>query len=182
MKPHELQLREIGGAHEDYDPLLERIGEARFVLIGGASHGTHEFYRERSRITRRLIAEKGFAAVAIEGDWPSAARVNRYVRGAGTDTSAAMALDGFERFPAWIWRNTDVLQFAGWLRRHNDALRESGRAGAAASRTSASMPSRTHAWCATPSCTTAPCSAAMSRPGTCAPATWRKRSNRWRCT
>jgi erythromycin esterase-like protein len=115
-------LAEIGGARDDYDALLGRIGEARFVLIGEASHGTHEFYRERSRITRRLIAEKGFAAVAIEGDWPSAARVNRYVRGAGTDTSAAMALDGFERFPAWMWRNTDVLQFAGWLRRHNDAL------------------------------------------------------------
>jgi erythromycin esterase-like protein len=115
-------LREISGARDDYDALIERIGDARFVLLGEASHGTHEFYRERSRITRRLIAEKGFCAVAIEGDWPSAARVNRYVRGAGTDTSAAMALDGFERFPAWMWRNTDVLQFAGWLRRYNDAL------------------------------------------------------------
>jgi erythromycin esterase-like protein len=121
------QLREICGAPQDYDALLERIGDARFVLLGEASHGTHEFYRERSRITRRLIAEKGFAAVAIEGDWPAAARVNRYVRGAGGDTSVAMALDGFERFPAWRWRNTDVLQFAGWLRRHNDALPQAAR-------------------------------------------------------
>lgn len=122
--------RPISGARDDYDALLERIGDARFALIGEASGGTHEFYRERSRITRRLIAEKGFAAVAIEGDWPSAARVNRYVRGSGTDTSVAMALDGFERFPTWRWRNTDVLQFAGWLRRHNDALPESAAVGA----------------------------------------------------
>ncbi len=122
-------LHEIRGARDDYDALLERVGESRFVLIGEASHGTHEFYRERSRITRRLIAEKGFAAVAIEGDWPSAARVNRYVRGAGTDRSVELALDGFERFPAWMWRNTDVLQFVGWLRRHNDAVAPARRAG-----------------------------------------------------
>jgi erythromycin esterase-like protein len=119
----------IAGAREDYDGLIERIGDARFVLIGEASHGTHEFYRERSRITRRLIAEKGFTAVAIEGDWPSAARVNRYVRGSGTDRSVELALDGFERFPAWMWRNTDVLQFVGWLRRHNDAVPAARRAG-----------------------------------------------------
>ncbi len=119
----------IVGAPGDYDALLERIGNARFVLLGEASHGTHEFYRERSRITRRLIAEKGFSAVAVEGDWPSAARVNRYVRGTGRDTSAAMALGDFERFPAWMWRNTDVVQFAGWLRRHNDALPAARRAG-----------------------------------------------------
>jgi erythromycin esterase-like protein len=123
------ELHEIRGAPQDYDALLERIGDARFVLLGEASHGTHEFYRERSRITRRLIAEKGFAAVAIEGDWPSAARVNRYVRASGGDTSVAMALEGFERFPAWMWRNTDVLQFAGWLRRRNDALPAARRAG-----------------------------------------------------
>jgi erythromycin esterase-like protein len=119
----------IAGVPQDYDALLGMIGDARFVLLGEASHGTHEFYRERSRITRRLISEKGFSAVAIEGDWPSAARVNRYVRGAGTDTGAEMALDGFERFPAWMWRNADVLQFVGWLRRHNDALAGAPRVG-----------------------------------------------------
>ena len=116
------EAREITGAAGDYDPLLELVGDARFVLLGEASHGTHEFYRERSRITRRLIAEKGFCAVAIEGDWPSAQRVNRYVRGGGEDRCAESALRGFERFPAWMWRNRDVLQFVGWLRRHNDAL------------------------------------------------------------
>ncbi len=116
------EVREITGAAGDYDALLELVGDARCVLLGEASHGTHEFYRERSRITRRLIAEKGFCAVAIEGDWPSAQRVNRYVRGAGTDRCAESALRGFERFPAWMWRNRDVLQFVGWLRRHNDGL------------------------------------------------------------
>ncbi|TAK83658.1 MAG: erythromycin esterase family protein [Betaproteobacteria bacterium] len=116
------EVREITGAAGDYDALLELVGDARCVLLGEASHGTHEFYRERSRITRRLIAEKGFCAVAIEGDWPSAQRVNRYVRGAGADRCAESALRGFERFPAWMWRNRDVLQFVGWLRRHNDGL------------------------------------------------------------
>ena len=87
------EAREITGASGDYDPLLERVGDARFVLLGEASHGTHEFYRERSRITRRLIAKKkGFCAVTIEGDWPSAQRVNRYVRGAG-ETRALEPLD-----------------------------------------------------------------------------------------
>ena len=121
MPSPQLTPHDITGAAGDYDALLERIGDARFVLLGEASHGSHEFYRERSRLTRRLITEKGFRAVAIEGDWPAAARVNRYVRGAGTDTAAEMALDGFERFPSWRWRNADVLQFVGWLRRHNAA-------------------------------------------------------------
>src|SRR5215831_19996417 len=84
--------RPLTGAKEDYDPLLERIGDARFVLLGEASHGTHEFYRERARITKRLIVEKGFRAVAVEADWPDAYRVNRYVRGAGADASANDAL------------------------------------------------------------------------------------------
>ncbi len=122
-------MHALTGAAKDYDPLLELIGEASFVLLGEASHGTHEFYRERSRITRRLIAEKGFSAVAIEGDWPSAARVNRYVRGTSDDRTAEAALEGFERFPAWIWRNADVLQFVGWLRRHNEALPPQARTG-----------------------------------------------------
>src|SRR6059036_1789640 len=88
------------GAAQDYDPLLELIGDARFVLIGEASHGTHEFYRERAQITKRLIAEKGFTAVAVEADWPDAYRVNRYVRAVGDDATSVEALAGFERFPA----------------------------------------------------------------------------------
>jgi erythromycin esterase-like protein len=106
----------------DYDPLLELIGNARFVLLGEASHGTHEFYRERAQITRRLIGEKGFNAVAVEADWPDALRVNRYVQGQNADPDAVEALAGFQRFPAWMWRNADVLDFVGWLRTHNESL------------------------------------------------------------
>ncbi|MGZ5337677.1 MAG: erythromycin esterase family protein [Solirubrobacterales bacterium] len=110
----------LHGAAEDYDPLLESIGESSLVLIGEASHGTHEFYRERALITRRLIEEKGFTGVAVEADWPDAYRVNRYVRGARDDGDAEEALRGFRRFPAWMWRNAEVLDFVGWLRDHND--------------------------------------------------------------
>ena len=112
----------LTGADRDYDPLMALIGDARFVLLGEASHGTHEFYRERARITQRLIDEKGFAAVAVEADWPDAYRVNRYVRGAGDDFDAVEALADFRRFPRWMWRNTEVVEFIDWLRAHNDAL------------------------------------------------------------
>jgi erythromycin esterase-like protein len=110
------------GDREDYDPLLAMIGDARLVLLGEASHGTHEFYRERAQITKRLITEKGFTAVAVEADWPDAYRVNRYVRGESSDVDSIDALSGFKRFPAWMWRNADVLDFVGWLRTHNDDL------------------------------------------------------------
>src|SRR5205823_5161287 len=82
-----------------YDPLLEAIGDSRFVLIGEASHGTHEFYAARAQITRRLIEERGFTAVIVEADWPDAYRVNRYVRGFHDDDDAEQALSGFKRFP-----------------------------------------------------------------------------------
>jgi erythromycin esterase-like protein len=117
----------LTGGKEDYDPLLEMVGDARFVLLGEASHGTSEFYRERAQITKRLITEKGFKAVAVEADWPDAYRVNRYVRGASADASANDALGDFNRFPTWMWRNTDVLDFVGWLRDHNDALSDQAR-------------------------------------------------------
>jgi erythromycin esterase-like protein len=111
----------LTGGPEDFAPLLARIGDARYVLLGEASHGTHEFYRIRAEITKRLISEKGFNAVAVEADWPDAYRVNRYVRGRPGADDAAEALDGFVRFPQWMWRNADVLDFVGWLREHNDA-------------------------------------------------------------
>jgi erythromycin esterase-like protein len=116
----ELEVQPLRGDSGDYDSLLELIGDARFVLIGEASHGTHEFYRERALITRRLIEERGFTAVAVEADWPDAYRVNRYVRGAPDDADAEEALRGFRRFPTWMWRNAEVLDFVGWLRAHND--------------------------------------------------------------
>ncbi|HEV8725607.1 MAG TPA: erythromycin esterase family protein [Candidatus Binatia bacterium] len=110
------------GAKDDYDSLLELIGDARFALIGEATHGTHDFYRERAQITKRLITEKGFSAVAVEADWPDAYRVNRYVRGIGIDPDANAALGGFKRFPTWMWRNADVLDFIGWLHAYNDSI------------------------------------------------------------
>ena len=111
----------LDGGARDYDSLFEMIGDARFVLLGEASHGTHEFYRERARITRRLIDEKGFNAVAVEADWPDAYRVNCYMRGVGDDRDAGEALGGFTRFPTWMWRNSDVLRFVELLRAHNQA-------------------------------------------------------------
>lgn len=112
----------LTGADNDYDPLMELIGNGRFVLLGEASHGTHEFYRERAKITKRLIQEKGFTAVAVEADWPDAYRINRYVRGASDDATSEEALGGFQRFPTWMWRNTDVVNFIDWLRNYNNAL------------------------------------------------------------
>jgi erythromycin esterase-like protein len=112
----------LTGAAQDYDPLLDMIGNARFVLLGEASHGTHDFYRERAQITQRLIQEKGFTAVAVEADWPDAWRANRYVRHLSGDAFAIEALADFRRFPRWMWRNTDVVEFLDWLRAYNDAL------------------------------------------------------------
>jgi len=99
------------------------------VLIGEASHGTHEFYRIRAAITKELIRAKGFVAVAVEADWPDAYRVNRYVRGEGSDLDAEQSLAGFRRFPQWMWRNADVLDFVGWLRAHNESVPDERRAG-----------------------------------------------------
>jgi erythromycin esterase-like protein len=112
----------LTGAADDYDPLMDLVGDARFVLLGEASHGTHDFYHERAQITQRLIREKGFTAVAVEADWPDAYRINRYVRGADDQAFAVEALADFRRFPTWMWRNTDVVEFLDWLREHNDAL------------------------------------------------------------
>ena len=106
------------------DEALERVvgaaGDARFVLIGEASHGTHEFYELRAGLTKRLIEERGLCAVAAEADWPDAYRVNCYVRGLGDDRDAHQALADFRRFPTWMWRNTVVLEFLEWLREHNE--------------------------------------------------------------
>jgi erythromycin esterase-like protein/predicted phosphoribosyltransferase len=104
------------------DVLLDLVGDAQLVLLGEASHGTAEFYEARAEMTRRLVEERGFCAVAAEADWPDAYRLNRWVRGRSDDADAEEALRGFQRFPQWMWRNTAVLDFAGWLRDRNDRL------------------------------------------------------------
>ncbi|MBA4124870.1 MAG: erythromycin esterase family protein [Acidobacteria bacterium] len=119
----------LNDAADVADEILSLVGEARFVLIGEASHGTHEFYRCRAEITKRLIAERGFSAVAVEADFPDAYRVNRFVRGFGADETADRALSNFQRFPLWMWRNHDVLEFVQWLREHNANKTQPEQAG-----------------------------------------------------
>jgi erythromycin esterase-like protein len=114
---------------EGMAPLLEAIGDARLVLIGEATHGTHEFYRTRAELTKALISRKGFNLVAVEADWPDAYRVNRWVRHAASEASAETALDDFTRFPRWMWRNRDVVEFLQWLRMHNAPQPPLSRAG-----------------------------------------------------
>ena len=101
----------IKGAPQDYDPLLALARTSRFVMLGESTHGTHEYYRARAHISQRLIAEQGFSAIAVEGDWPDAYRVNAYVRGTGSDATAEQALSSFTRFPEWMWRNEEIYNF-----------------------------------------------------------------------
>ena len=126
-------LRQIAhpltGEASDYNALVRFAGKARFALLGEASHGTHEFYRERAEITKRLIVDHGFSAVVAEADWPDAYRVNRYVRGQSEDNDSDAALSSFKRFPAWMWRNTVVAEFVGWLRRYNSTQDEARKVG-----------------------------------------------------
>ena len=114
----------------DLDELADRIADKRLVLLGEATHGTHEFYDLRASLTRRLVSRHGFAGVAVEGDWPDALRVDRYVRGQpGDDEDTEAALGSFERFPRWMWRNEDVLAFVEWLHVHNRGVAPERRIG-----------------------------------------------------
>lgn len=117
--------RPLTGGARDYDALLAAVGDARVVMLGEATHGSREFYRERARITRRLIDEKGFDAVVFEAPWQPMRRLDAYVRGVGGDANAAAALADVVRFPVWTWRNEEVRDLAAWLRAYNR------RAGAA---------------------------------------------------
>lgn len=121
--------RPLGPQLDGLAPLLELLVGNRFALLGEASHGTHEFYAQRAEITKRLITSQACQAVVIEGDWPDAYRVNRWVRGLDRDGTAAEALSGFERFPTWMWRNTAVRDFVHWLRDHNQAQPPGDRVG-----------------------------------------------------
>ena len=119
----------ITDSKEKYASLLEKIGDARFVLMGEASHGTHEFYQARIELTKHLIEEKGFMAVMIEGDWPDAYRIHRYLQGQGEANQSEAALEDFKRFPTWMWRNTTIPPFLQWLRAYNDKTAPTNKVG-----------------------------------------------------
>src|SRR2546423_14151286 len=105
------------------DKLLEKIGGAKYVLLGEASHGTHEYYVLRTQISKKLIEEKGFSFIAVEGDWPDCYRVNRFVKHypeAGKSTLDVM--NGFNRWPTWMWANWEIVALVEWLRKHNSTL------------------------------------------------------------
>lgn len=118
MRGIEHSLVPLDGSAHEHDALLDAIADARFVLLGEPTHGSHEVYDARARITERLVFERGFDAVAVEADWPDALRVNEYVKGRGEDRDADQALGGFAgRFPTWMWRNREVARFVETLRR-----------------------------------------------------------------
>jgi len=126
VRRHALPL----GGEDTLEPLLERIGDSRFVLLGEASHGTADYYTWRAQISQRLIEEKGFSFIAVEGDWPDCYRVNRFVKRhpkAGVD--AFEVLRAFERWPTWMWANEEIADLALWLREHNEGLPEGKRVG-----------------------------------------------------
>ncbi len=114
----------------DLDPLLERIGDAKYVLLGEASHGTHEYYTWRAKISKRLIEEKGFSFIAVEGDWPDCFKINRWIKGIGNeDREIKEVLKEFNRWPTWMWANYEIAAFATWLRKHNKNLSERKKIG-----------------------------------------------------
>ena len=118
------------GTAADLDPVLARVGDARLVLLGEASHGTHEYYAWRAALTRRLIEEKDFDFVAVEGDWPECFEVNRCVKHrAGAATSPRTVLEAFDRWPTWMWANEEVVTFTEWLREHNATRAAEHRVG-----------------------------------------------------
>jgi erythromycin esterase-like protein len=105
------------------DRLMDKIGDARFVLLGEASHGTHEYYTWRAKISKKLIEEKGFSFIAVEGDWPDCYRVNRYVKNySDAGENALEVLHQFNRWPTWMWANWEVVAFSEWLKKHNSRL------------------------------------------------------------
>lgn len=116
---------------EDLDPLIDRIGDARVVLLGEASHGTADYYDWRDRITRRLITEKGFSFIAVEGDWPACLRASRFAQGSpdSEDQTPEQALAGFHRWPTWMWANREIVRLLAWLRKTNEQRPEEERVG-----------------------------------------------------
>jgi erythromycin esterase len=125
------QVRELAyplHGPKDLDPLLDRIGEAHFVLLGEASHGTADYYTWRAEITKRLIQENGFSFLAVEGDWPDCYEVNRFIKGQRSGSSRD-TLHAFRRWPTWMWANEEIADLADWLRQHNERLPEGRKVG-----------------------------------------------------
>ncbi len=117
-------------ASEHVGPLLERIGDAHYALLGEASHGTSEYYTWRARISQRLIEERGFSFIAVEGDWPDCYRVNRYVKGwPDSGSSAREVLGAYERWPTWMWANQEIVELAEWMREYNANRPEEDKVG-----------------------------------------------------
>lgn len=105
---------------QDLEPLMKRIGDSRIVMLGEASHGTHEYYTWRAAISKRLIEEKGFTCIAVEGDWPDCYRVNQFIKGHDSETKTVFnVLHEFNRWPTWMWANWEVVAFTDWLQKHN---------------------------------------------------------------
>jgi erythromycin esterase-like protein len=114
----------------DLQPLFDRIGDARIVMLGEASHGTHEYYTWRTHISKRLIEEKGFDFIAVEGDWPDCYRLNRFVKGYNPGNKSAFnVLHGFNRWPTWMWANWEIVALADWLQKHNTGLAANQKVG-----------------------------------------------------
>ncbi|MEG9328187.1 erythromycin esterase family protein [Salinimicrobium catena] len=115
---------------EDLDPLMHRIGDAKYVLLGEASHGTHEYYTWRAEISKRLIEEKGFSFVAVEGDWPDCYKINRWVKDLpDSGSSIEEVLKTFKRWPTWMWANWEVAAFAEWMKSYNSNLDPAEKVG-----------------------------------------------------
>ena len=114
----------------DLDPLFTRIGDARIVMLGEASHGTHEYYTWRSYITKRLVEEKGFDFIAVEGDWPDCYRLNRYIKNyISSEKGPVKVLQDFDRWPTWMWANWEIAALADWLEKHNRPLPSNKKVG-----------------------------------------------------
>jgi len=114
----------------DLEPLFKYIGDARIVMLGESTHGTHEYYMWRAYITKRLVEEKGFRFIAVEGDWPDCYRLNRFVKGYDLDNKSAFkVLLGFGRWPTWMWANWEIVALADWLQKHNKGLPANRRVG-----------------------------------------------------
>ena len=109
---------------------MNDIGDAKYVLLGEASHGTHEYYAWRAKISKRLIEEKGFSFIAVEGDWPDCYRLNRYIKQyPGSGENAAKVLHSFNRWPTWLWANWEMVAFSEWLKNHNQSLKNAPKVG-----------------------------------------------------